>query len=208
GAVFGIPAEVHQGGFVLRVTEGVTRPADTLRTYVVTPQLVGCFDQALDLIRSALEANTSKGAYLHGSFGSGKSHFMAVLTLLLQHKAQAGSIPPLAPGVAKHNRWTEGRQCLGVPYHQIGGPNLGTAILGQYADYVRALHPQAPTPGFYRAESLFDDARRLCATMGDAAFFANLGSDRKEGSGWGNIEASWDAERFEAAMHAPPASEE
>ncbi len=205
--IFDIPTQVHQGDFVLRLTEGVTRPADTLRTYVVTLQLVGCFDQALDLIRSALESNTSKGAYLHGSFGSGKSHFMAVLTLLLQHNAEARSIPELAPVVAKHNRWTEGRQCLVVPYHMIGSPNLETAILGQYADYVRALHPQAPTPGFYRAESLFDDARRLRATMGDAAFFANLGSDRREGSGWGNIEASWEAESFEAAMHAPPASE-
>ena len=59
GDIFDIPAQVHQGDFVLRLTEGVSRPADTLRTYVVTPQLVSCFDQALDLIRSALESNTS-----------------------------------------------------------------------------------------------------------------------------------------------------
>ena len=71
-----IPEKVFAGDFVLRLTEGVTRPADTLRTYVVTPQLVGCFDQALGLIRSALESNTSKGAYLHGSFGSGNSNTM------------------------------------------------------------------------------------------------------------------------------------
>src|SRR5262245_16847393 len=56
-----------------------------------------------------------------------------------------------------------------------------TAILGHYADYVRALHPQAPTPGFYRAERLFDDARRLRATMSDAAFCATLGGDQGEG---------------------------
>ena len=74
--IFDIPTQVHQGDFVLRLTEGVTRPADTLGTYVVTPQLEICFDQALGLIKSALESNTSKGAYLHGSFGSGKSHFM------------------------------------------------------------------------------------------------------------------------------------
>jgi hypothetical protein len=62
GDIFDIPTQVHQGDFVLRLTAGVTRPADTLHTYVVTPQLVGCFDQALDLIRSALETATSKGA--------------------------------------------------------------------------------------------------------------------------------------------------
>src|SRR5256885_2126432 len=69
-------------------------------------------------------------------------------------------------------------------------------------DFVRALHPQAPTPGFYQAERLFDDARRLRVTMGDAAFFATLGSNQAEGSGWGNIETSWDAESFNAAMAA------
>jgi hypothetical protein len=207
GDIFEIPTQVHQGDYVLRLTEGVTRPADTLRTYVVTPQLVGCFDQALDLIRSALETSTSKGAYLHGSFGSGKSHFMAVLTLLLQHNPEARSIPELASVVARHNRWTEKHKVLVVPYHMIGAPNLETAILGHYADYVRALHPQAPTPGFYQAERLFDDARRLRATMGDTAFFATLGGNQAEDSGWGNLEASWDAESFEAAMQAPPASE-
>src|SRR5262245_40376860 len=207
GDIFDIPTQVHQGDFVLRLTEGVTRPADTLRTYVVTPQLVGCFDQALDLIRSALETNTSKGAYLHGSFGSGKSHFMAVLTLLLQHNPEARSIPELAAVVARHNRWTEQHKVLVVPYHMIGAPNLETALLGHYADYVRALHPQAPTPGFYQAERLFDDARRLRATMGDTAFFASLGGNQADDSGWGSLEGSWDTESFEAAMQAPPASE-
>src|SRR5438132_2982618 len=150
GDIFDIPAQVHQGDFVLRLTEGVSRPAETLRTYVVTPQLVSCFDQALDLMRSALESNTSKGAYLHGSFGSGKSHFIAVLTLLLQHNPEARSVPELASVVTRHNRWTEKQKVLVVPYHMIGAPNLETAILGHYADHVRALHPQAPTPGFYQ----------------------------------------------------------
>ena len=53
--IFDIPTQVHQGDFVLRLTEGVTRPADTLRTYVVTPQLEICFDQTLGLIKSALD---------------------------------------------------------------------------------------------------------------------------------------------------------
>jgi predicted ATPase len=104
--IFDIPAQVHQGDFVLRLTEGVERPAATLSTYVVTPQLVICFDQALSLIKSALETRSSKGAYLHGSFGSGKSHFMAVLTLLLQRHPEARAIPELASVVAKHNAWT------------------------------------------------------------------------------------------------------
>jgi hypothetical protein len=206
--IFDIPAQVHQGDFVLRLTEGIERPADTLSTYVVTPQLVACFDQALLLIKSALETRSSKGAYLHGSFGSGKSHFMAVLMLLLQRHPEARSIPELASVVAKHNAWTRGRQFLVVPYHLIGAASLESAVLGQYAEYVRRRHPEAPTPGFYQAERLFADARRLRAAMGDERFFAELNRDREADSGWGSLGSGWDAESFEAAMQAAPTADE
>ena len=38
-----IPERVHQGDFVLQLSKGVTEPEQTLRDYVVTPQLVGAF---------------------------------------------------------------------------------------------------------------------------------------------------------------------
>ena len=34
-----IPEHVEQGDFVLRLSEGVTRAEETLREYVVTPEL-------------------------------------------------------------------------------------------------------------------------------------------------------------------------
>ncbi|HET6762554.1 MAG TPA: hypothetical protein VFH27_02755, partial [Longimicrobiaceae bacterium] len=204
-----IPERVHQGDFVLKLTEGVSRAEATLGSYVVTPQLVACFDQALSLIRSAVETDASKGAYLHGSFGSGKSHFMAVLSLLLQGNADARAIPELAPVVERHNGWTQGRRFLVVPYHLIGAVSLESAVLGQYAEYVRRLHPQAPTPGFYRAETLFADAQSLRASMGDDLFFRKLGG-RGAGAadGWGNLETAWDAPSFEAALAAEPGTDE
>ena len=54
-----LPEQVSRGDFVLRLTEGVTRPDETLRDYVVTKQLVGCFDAALGLIKSAPEQRSS-----------------------------------------------------------------------------------------------------------------------------------------------------
>ncbi|HBP23818.1 MAG TPA: hypothetical protein DEA08_39330, partial [Planctomycetes bacterium] len=81
-----IPEKVHKGDFVLRLTEGITddHAKATLDNYVVTPQLVECFDEALHLVKGAVDQNSSKSTYLHGSFGCGKSHFMAVLHLLLR----------------------------------------------------------------------------------------------------------------------------
>jgi len=44
-----------------------------------------------------------------------------------------------------------------VPYHMIGARSMKSAILGHYADYIRTLHPDAPLPGVYLAERIFDD---------------------------------------------------
>ncbi|MCL5969864.1 MAG: hypothetical protein M1359_11710, partial [Betaproteobacteria bacterium] len=111
-----VPERVHQGDFVLQLSKGVTEPDQTLRDYVVTPQLVDAFANALGFIQQAVQTGGSKAAYLHGSFGSGKSHFMAVLNLLLAGNAQARATPELADVVARHG-WTEGRKFLLVPYH-------------------------------------------------------------------------------------------
>jgi len=207
-----IPERVHQGDFVLKLSEGVTHAEATLRDYVVTPQLVDSFDNALGFIKQSVESGGSKAAYLHGSFGSGKSHFMAVLNLLLAGNTQARSMPELADVVAKHG-WTHGKQFLLVPYHMIGARDMESAILGQYAEFVRRLHPDAPVPGFYLAEGLFADAKRMREQMGDAAFFTKLNEgtsgSRGEGTGgWGDMDSGWDAASFDAATLEAPNGEE
>jgi hypothetical protein len=206
-----IPERVHQGDFVLQLSRGVTEPEQTLRDYVVTPQLVDAFNNALGFIQQAVQTGGSKAAYLHGSFGSGKSHFMAVLNLLLAGNTQARSIPELADVVARHG-WTHGRKFLLVPYHMIGARDMESAILGQYAEFVRRKHPDAPIPGFYLADGLFKDARELRGRMGEVAFFDQLNAGISDagggGSGWGDLDSGWDAGSFEAAMLEPPNGEE
>ena len=204
-----IPERVHRDDFVLRLAEGVDRPEKTLRSYVVTPQIAGAFDRALDLVRGALESGSSKGAYLHGSFGSGKSHFMAVLHLLLQRQAEALAAEGLEAVVTKHGPWLRGKRFLLAPYHMIGQPSMEAAVLGGYVRRVAELHPDAPTPGVYGAEGLFGDARRLRAQIGDEEFFTtiNAAASAGGGAGWGELAAEWDAAGFEAAAAAPPDSE-
>lgn len=96
-----IPTSVQRSDFVVSLAQGIDDAERTVGTYVVTEQLVTAFDQALSLVASAIGDRRSKGAYLHGSFGSGKSHFMAVLHLLLQQHPAARAVPELAPVVAK-----------------------------------------------------------------------------------------------------------
>src|SRR2546426_4106376 len=203
-----IPDHVQRGDFVLRLAEGVNRAEETIRDYVVTPELRVCFDDALTFIRSALQTNTSKASYLHGSFGSGKSHFMAVLHLILQGNPAARGIPELAPVITQHNEWLRGKKFLLVPYHMIGAHDMESGILGGYVDFIRRTHPDAPISGVYLAEGLFRDAENLRKQMGDERFFATLNEGRGSGGGWGELEAGWDVARFETAMTAEPGSEE
>jgi hypothetical protein len=204
-----LPDKVRKGDFVLNLSKGVTEPEKTLEDYVVTPQLVECFDDALGFIRSATDAVNSKACYLHGSFGAGKSHFMAVLHLLLQHVPAVRSDPELARVCARHG-WVEGKKFLLVPYHMIGSRNMESAILGGYVDHVMEHHPAAPLPGVYLADEIFKNAVQHRHRLGDEKFFEDLnrGQAAASPSGWGKLASGWDAARFEAALEAPPSSED
>jgi AFG1-like ATPase len=109
-----IPDTVHDGDFVLNLAKGV-QVKSTITDYVVTPPLAANFDKALDLVKSALETGASRSAYLDGSFGSGKSHFMAVLYAILKGDPDARAKRGLADVVAKHDKWLSGRKFLLVP---------------------------------------------------------------------------------------------
>ena len=209
-----IPDHVGRGDFVLRLSEGITDPEGTVQHYQVTPQLVECFDQALNLVKGAILGvngrSTSKAAYLHGSFGSGKSHFMAILHLILAGNPHARSIPELAGVIAKHNAWTAGKKFLMVPYHLMNAKNLESAVLGGYADYMARTHPEAPTPPVYLAEGLLANAEQLRENMGDPKFFEMLNKGKTSGGtsgGWGNISAAWNAVSYTEALKSAHNSE-
>lgn len=205
-----IPDRVHRGDFVLTLASAVDDPRAVLKDYVVTPQLVACFDDALSFVRDALYEKRSKAAYLHGSFGAGKSHFMAILHLILSGNVVARNIPELASVVAKHD-WMEGRRILMVPYHMTGAINMESAILGQYAAHVARLYPGVGLPGVYLSEGLLTDALKLRQRMGDEVFFSELNlaaaagiAAAVGGGGWGGLIGRWEGENFDEAAAAPP----
>jgi hypothetical protein len=202
-----IPEQVQRGDFVLNLSNGLEGSAvhQTLAQYVVTPQLAKAFEDALGFIKSTVEErqNRQKGAYLHGSFGSGKSHFMAVLHLLLQGNTEAREIPELAASVSKHDDWMQRHNILLVPYHMIGAPSIEAGILGGYVRYIKKLHPDAPQPGFYLSDRLFRDASGMRERLGDAKFFEvlNQASGKvADDDGWGELAGGWDATSFDAVV--------
>ncbi|MBM0255988.1 hypothetical protein [Micromonospora sp. 4G55] len=194
-----IPERTSQSDFVLKLADSVADADATLRDYVVTDRLLGNFDEALGLIRSAVEGHASKAAYLHGSFGSGKSHFMAVLHALLRGEAAARGRDELAPLVAKHSVWLDGRKFLLIPYHLLDARSLEQRVLGGYVDRVRALHPDAPIPAVHRTDALLDQAASLREKIGDKQFIDGLPGGDVEDE-WGESETFWTTERLDQAF--------
>ncbi|MBG0825176.1 phage resistance protein [Planomonospora sp. ID91781] len=198
--VLHIPEELSANDFVLKLGEGVSAVKPTLDSYVVTDQLAGSFDAALSLVKGALEKNRSDAAFLHGSFGSGKSHFMSVLHAVLRHDPDAWGMRDLAPTLARHDPWLSGRRILCLTYHLVGVETLEEAVLGGYVEQIRRLHPEADLPEVHSTDGLFADADNLRARLGDEVFFAGLGT--MSNPGWGGLAGNWDAASYEAARRA------
>lgn len=203
-----IPESVPASRFVVSLTQGVLDPDVTLGEYVVTPQLAECFDKALSLIQNSLANRASSGTYLHGSFGSGKSHFMAVLSLILQGEPKARGIPELANVITKHNAWMGGKKFLLVPYHMIGATSLESWVLEGYAEFVAKLRPEAARPPIFKSAAIIEQARAERARYGDEQFFKNLNAVTEGRSGgWGGLVSTWNAETFERAATATSAAD-
>ncbi|MFJ9030268.1 phage resistance protein [Streptomyces sp. NPDC102274] len=208
--VIDIKESISTSDFVLQLSEATTPQGAerALRDYVVTERLLENFDEALGLIRAALDGHTSKAAYLHGSFGSGKSHFMAVLHALLSGAPAARGRTDLDPVLTQHE-WlgTEGKRFLLVPYHMLGAKALEQRILGGYVSHVKKLHPEAPTPQVYRTDALFEDIRAMRSRMGDQAVIGGLTSvDGGDGAAdeedeWGEA-FGWTPQLLDTALGA------
>ncbi|GAA2711449.1 MULTISPECIES: phage resistance protein [Streptomyces] len=201
-----IPESVSTSDFVLKLNEAVTPEGAeaALKDYVVTDRLLGNFDEALDLIKSALDSHSSKAAYLHGSFGSGKSHFMAVLYALLSRNQAVRARSDFDPVRARHS-WLDAddRKFLLVPYHMLGSKSLEQRVLGKYVEHVRKLHPDCPLPQVYRTDGLFEDFAEQRRRNGDDRVIEQL-ADAGDGQEdeWGDSFA-WTTELLDQAVNAP-----
>lgn len=202
-----IPESVHKGDLVYRLADAADDAARTVAEYVVTDQLRTAFLDAVELLRSSVADGSSKAAYLHGSFGSGKSNFMGVLQLLLDANPAACAVPELAPVVVALDAWKGDRRFLTVPFHLIGESDLESAVFGQYVRHLERIHPQAPPPAVFADEPILTNADQLRATLGDDSFFATLSADGGSGGdGWGDLGAAWTAATYDAARAAPHGS--
>ena len=209
--VIDIPEHAGAEDYVLRLTDSVDDQATAaIASYVVTPALTESFDQALDLVGDALSSSTSRGAFLAGSFGSGKSHFMAVLHAILRHDPHARAKPELQPVIARHDAALQGKRFLPLAFHLLGARSMEEALLGGYVRQVAVLHPDAPLPAVHETDALLADADAWRGRLGDASFFGGLNGDAADTADpWAAVlgsTARWDAGSYTQARGASPDS--
>lgn len=206
--VIDITERVGSDDYVLRLTDSTDDDAHiraTLDAYVLTDSLRENFDAALDLVADALKQNTSRAAYLTGSFGSGKSHFMAVLYALLGNHP-AVRTPTFQALTGHYDGALAGKKLLRLTYHLLGATSLEQAVLRGYVDQITRLHPEAPLPAVHLSDKLLADAENLRTRMGKDEFLAGLAGGSGGGADpWGGlIGGGWDLPRYQGALAATP----
>ena len=213
--VIDIPEQAGAEDYVLRLTDSVDdrTVARTLDEYVVTPALADAFGTALGLVSESMQSGVSRGAFLTGSFGSGKSHFMAVLYTLLQHAPAARAKAELQSVVARHDEVLLDRSVLPLAFHLLGAESLEQALFDGYLRQIRQRHPTAPLPALHQSDGILVDAERLRARDGDERFLAGLngGSAGGQDDAWSTLlgtGSTWTLESYVAARAAEPGSEQ
>lgn len=205
-----IPERVEKNQFQVSLAEGVARPEQTVGDYVITPRLGDAFDRALGTIDHAMAEQRSMASYLHGSFGSGKSHFMAMLSLLLANEPAAWRRAEFDPLRAKFG-WIGQRKVVELHMHMLGKHSLAEAIYPAYLEFLAEQHPSAPLPALFADEDLFENAREHLDALGEQAFFERLNEvdgaaaqPVANSDAWSFLGAAqsgtWNRERFEAAV--------
>ena len=174
--VLNIPERAGAEDYVLRLTDSIegAAAARTIDEYVVTPALAEAFDVALGLVAEAMTSGVSRGAFLTGSFGSGKSHFMAVLYSLLRHNPAARTKAELQPVVARHDDVLRDKNVLPLAFHLLGAESLEQALFSGYIRQIALLNPGATLPAVHHSDGILVDAERLRARDGDERFLAGL----------------------------------
>ena len=209
--VLTIPEQAGAEDYVLRLTDSVGQAAAarTLDEYVVTPALADAFDTAMGLVADAVTTSISRGAFLTGSFGSGKSHFMAVLHALLRHDSAARAKAELQPVLVRHDDVLLDRTILPLAFHLLGAQSLEQALFDGYLRQIRELHPEAPLPAVHQSDGVLADAEALREQLGDDQFFAGLNGDADGDDVWsGTLGAgTWTAEKYEAGRAAAPGAD-
>ena len=102
--------------------------------YVMTPAVKAALPAVFGDLRHAYErkGHLDVGRFVHGSFGSGKSHFLSLIALLLENDEGAWSkVTEAIPALAAHRGWVAEARVLPVRIHMLSADRPGFDLVIQ-----------------------------------------------------------------------------
>lgn len=172
------PQDIRAMGFVIKLRDAM-QPDELQKLvadYVVTPAVERELPQILDGMKQVYDRGEEYGRFIHGSFGSGKSHFMTMLSLLLEGVPSAWD--KFAPFLGEQGSSTEGKghaawiadaNLLVVRIHMLSVRGRDTGLdRAVYDGFNAALAQRGKEPFvFLDVGGVFDEVRREAAEYGD-----------------------------------------
>jgi hypothetical protein len=174
------PEDIRAMGFVIKLKElaaGSPEVKKLVDEYVVTPAVAADLPVVFEKMKQVFDRGEEYGRFIHGSFGSGKSHFMTMLSLLLEGVGDAWQKdhPAFATLRTKHHGWVEDAHLLVVRIHMLSVKGKGTGLdRAVYDGFNEALRRRGKAPfEFLHVDGVLDEARREAQQYGDV-FWKNL----------------------------------
>lgn len=178
------PQDIRAMGFVIKLREADPGSEEVRRLvddYVITPAVEMELPRILDDMKQVFDRGEEYGRFIHGSFGSGKSHLMTMLSLLVETAAPAWKkFRPLLDAhrdaqqrkgrdVPDHEAWLSRANLLVVRIHMLSVRGRTTGFdRAVYEGFNQALKRRGKTPfEFLNADSIFDEVRREAKEYGD-----------------------------------------
>lgn len=174
------PEDIRAMGFVIKLRElaaGSPELAQLVNDYVVTPAVAQDLPTVFEKLRQVLDRGEEYGRFIHGSFGSGKSHYLTMLALLCENMLEAWqkSHPVFVALRDKHQAWVSSAHLLVVRIHMLSVKGKGTGLdRAVYDGFNDALKRRGKAPfEFLHVDGVLDEARREAQQYGDV-FWKNL----------------------------------
>ncbi len=181
------PEDIRAMGFVVKLREldpNSEEVEQLARDYVVTPAVEKELPRILDDMKQVFDRGEEYGRFIHGSFGSGKSHFMTMLSLLVEGAPPAWKkFRPLLNAhrdtklskgteAVDHEAWLTSAGLLVVRIHMLSVRGKSTGFdRAVYEGFNAALKRRGKQPfEFLNVDAIFEEVRREAKEYGDVVW--------------------------------------
>jgi len=122
------------------------------------------------IVSSCVRQEAGEGHYVHGSFGSGKSHFMAILGLILENNPAVWTKDHAAIRAIRgdHGEWLADHRILVIPVYMLGQSGLQEACYN--AANARLQRLSVPLCEFSDSSNVISSFRSDAERYGDVVY--------------------------------------